>query len=68
LIEAFDLTPAEAKVAALVGCGATLDDAAKQLGVTISTVRNHLKAVFLKTATHRQSELAILTSRFLTPR
>jgi len=68
LIEAFELTSAEAKLGVLIGRGATLHAAAEQLGVTISTVRNQLKGVFLKTTTHRQSELAILLSRFLVPR
>ena len=56
------LTPAEAKVAGLVGNGVTLAEAARVSGVAISTVRNQLKAVFAKTETHRQSELVALLS------
>jgi DNA-binding CsgD family transcriptional regulator len=59
----YDLTPAEGKVAALIGDGATLGEVARRSGVAISTVRNQLKAVFAKTETHRQSELVALVSR-----
>jgi DNA-binding CsgD family transcriptional regulator len=67
LVQIFDLTPAEAKVAAHVGNGATLDKVAQVSGVAISTVRNQLKAVFAKTDAHRQAELVVLTSRLQVP-
>lgn len=56
----FDLTPAEARVAALVTEGRSVDFIAHRLGVTANTVRRHLKAVFSKTGVHRQAELASL--------
>lgn len=60
---AFDLTRAEARLAALVAGGAAPEQAARRLGVGRETVRSQLKAVFAKTGTHRQSELAALLLR-----
>jgi DNA-binding CsgD family transcriptional regulator len=57
LRSAFGLSPAEARVSALVGRGDRLEDAASVLGVRPNTVRTHLKRIFEKTATHRQAEL-----------
>jgi DNA-binding CsgD family transcriptional regulator len=61
--EAFSLTPAEAKVAALVASGISPDAIAAQLNVSRETVRNQIKTAFSKTGTHRQSELAALIAR-----
>jgi DNA-binding CsgD family transcriptional regulator len=59
------LTPMEAKVVlALRGCKET-DLAARSLGIAISTVRTHLKHVYSKTNTHRQSELIRLSERLI---
>jgi DNA-binding CsgD family transcriptional regulator len=63
LAETFGLTPAETRVASIVAAGISIERAADQLGLSRETVRNHLKAVFAKTETHRQSELAALLSR-----
>ena len=62
LINAFGLTPAEARLASLVASGASLDVVAAHLGITRDTARNQLKAVFAKTNTHRQAELVALLS------
>ena len=64
---AFQLTPAEARLAVHLASGSSLSDAADVLGVTYSTVRAQLRAIFDKTATHRQTELLRLlqTSRSL---
>ncbi|HEX5454766.1 MAG TPA: GAF domain-containing protein, partial [Stellaceae bacterium] len=62
--QAFGLTRAEARLASLLATGMSPDAAAKQLGVAPGTVRSQLKAVFAKTETHRQSELAALLARF----
>lgn len=56
----FGLTPAESQVAALLAAGDRLDAAAEKLGVTTGTARTHLKHIFDKTRTGRQSELARL--------
>jgi DNA-binding CsgD family transcriptional regulator len=56
----FDLTPAEARVARDIARGLGVPEAAVQAGVTEGTVRSQLKAVFAKTGTSRQAELAAL--------
>jgi DNA-binding CsgD family transcriptional regulator len=61
----FGLTPAEVRLASIIATGANLDLAADQLHVSRSTVRNQLKTVFAKTATHRQAELVALLSNLL---
>jgi DNA-binding CsgD family transcriptional regulator len=63
LAQAFSLTAAEARLAALIGAGRSVDEAAAQIGIRPQTVRNQLKAVFAKTGTHRQPELVALLSR-----
>jgi DNA-binding CsgD family transcriptional regulator len=63
LQQAFCLTPAEARTAALVGSGLAPQDVAGQLGITVGTVRCELKNIFEKLAISRQSELAALVVR-----
>jgi DNA-binding CsgD family transcriptional regulator len=63
LSEAFSLTMAEAKVASMVAAGSSSEEIASELQVSRETVRNQIKAIFGKTGTHRQSELAALVSR-----
>ncbi len=63
LAQAFGLTGAEAKLAARLGAGQSIERAAEQLGVSLSTARTQLKAVFAKTNTHRQAELVALIGR-----
>jgi DNA-binding CsgD family transcriptional regulator len=58
----FDLTPAEARVAALIAEGHAVDTIASSLSVTLNTVRTQLKSVFTKTGVGRQAELASLLS------
>ena len=53
----YDLTPAEAELAAMLARGLCLDEAASLRGVTRNTARGQLKRVFAKTATNRQAEL-----------
>jgi DNA-binding CsgD family transcriptional regulator len=54
---------AEAKVASMVAAGSSSEEIASELQVSRETVRNQIKAIFGKTGTHRQSELAALVSR-----
>jgi len=61
----YGLTAAEARVALAIAGGATPAEAAAQLGIAVPTVRTHLKAVFLKTATQRQAELVRTLSALL---
>lgn len=63
LSQTFGLTPAEARLASIMATGISIERAADHLGLSQATVRNQLKAVFAKTATHRQSELIALLSR-----
>ena len=61
---AFGLTGAEARLAAKLASGVGIDGAASSLGVSRETARSQLKAVFAKTNTRRQAELAGLLARF----
>lgn len=53
----FDLTESESRVAASIARGATLEETAQEMNLTVSTVRTYLKQVFSKTGTSRQAEL-----------
>lgn len=56
----FDLTPSEAKIAAYVADGKTLEEYARDRGVSINAARFLIKGVFAKTGVGRQAELAAL--------
>jgi DNA-binding CsgD family transcriptional regulator len=58
----FELTPAESRVAALLGEGLTPGQIAQKLGVALGTVRTQLKSIFSKTSTSRQADLVRLVS------
>lgn len=53
----FDLTPAEARLAALIAAGLRPREAAAALGVMEETARSTLKRVMAKTGLHRQADL-----------
>ena len=59
----FLLTLAEARLAAHLTTGRSLDQAAEKLGISSGTARAQLKSVFDKTNTHRQGELVALLAR-----
>lgn len=63
LTTSFGLTRREAALAALLVRGLDLAVAATQLGISTGTARGYLKLIFLKTQTHRQSELVALLLR-----
>jgi DNA-binding CsgD family transcriptional regulator/PAS domain-containing protein len=63
LREAFGLTPVESRVAAIMSTGASPEHVAEEMRISFETVRNHLKAVYAKTSTHRQGELVALLSQ-----
>jgi DNA-binding CsgD family transcriptional regulator len=66
LLEIYGLTRAEARVATLLTAACRIDDIAGQLKVSENTVKCHLKSIFSKTGTHRQSEVvSLLLSRAL---
>lgn len=56
----YGLTPAEGRLAALLASGKHIESAAHLLGVSIHTVRTHLKHIFSKTETSSQSDLVRL--------
>ena len=60
LARAFRLTPTEARIASLLAHGQRPDEIAQTLGVSGTTVAFHLKNLFSKTATNRQSDLIAL--------
>jgi DNA-binding CsgD family transcriptional regulator len=59
----YGLTPAEASVASLIARGFTTGEAANQSGVTMNTLRTHLKRALEKTGCRRQAELVALVLR-----
>jgi DNA-binding CsgD family transcriptional regulator/PAS domain-containing protein len=60
---AFDLTTAEARLAAALAAGDDLKAVADRLGIRYSTARARLAEIFRKTATRRQGELVSLLLR-----
>ncbi|WID96222.1 helix-turn-helix transcriptional regulator [Bosea vestrisii] len=56
----FDLTPAEAKLATALAGGSSLEAAAAESGVRMTTARTHLDRIFRKTGTSRQGQLVAL--------
>lgn len=64
----YGLTEAEAKLAAHLATGATLDAAADQFGITKATVRNQLASIMAKAGVHRQAELVAALSQLCSPR
>ena len=61
----FDLTPAEARVARGLASGKTVEDIAADSGVSLNTIRTHVRGVLEKTGQSRQSEVvALLTGVF----
>jgi DNA-binding CsgD family transcriptional regulator len=62
-LQILGLTPGEARVAALVGSGRPVKDAAHELGITESTARSALKIAYEKLRIGKQSELAKVVAR-----
>jgi DNA-binding CsgD family transcriptional regulator len=56
----YDFTPSEARLATQLMNGASLTDSATALGIRVQTAKSHLKRIFSKTHTQRQSELVHL--------
>ncbi|NZA26524.1 hypothetical protein H0E84_09010 [Luteimonas sp. SJ-92] len=65
LCTALGLTPSEARTAVLLRTHHDLEQVAIEMRVAISTVRTHMKHVFQKTGTAKQSELVLLVDRLL---
>ncbi|KQX26332.1 hypothetical protein ASD39_03720 [Sphingomonas sp. Root50] len=63
----FDLTPSEARIAREIAQGGGVTAVAMAIGLSRETVRSHLKAIFEKTNTRRQSELTKLLPSYGLP-
>ncbi len=59
LCRLYGLTRGEAALAVHLVQGKSLDEAAAELFISPHTARTHLKRIFMKTATNRQSELVV---------
>ena len=59
LRERFGLTNAEARLAVALCSGAAVSEYAEKSGVSLLTVRAHLRALFAKTRCARQAELVV---------
>jgi DNA-binding CsgD family transcriptional regulator len=53
----YELTPAQAQLAALLFEGASVKQAASNLGITEGSARQYLRRIFVKTGTNRQIDL-----------
>jgi DNA-binding CsgD family transcriptional regulator len=62
VMDAYGLTQAEARVALAASSGGTIPEIASQLALSQNTIKTHLRKVFAKTATNRQTELVRLMS------
>ena len=62
LMKLFNLTPAEAMLLQKFYTSQDLGEAARQLGIAKETARTHLRSIFAKTRTRKQSELVLLLS------
>ncbi|MFM2087382.1 MAG: hypothetical protein RLZZ237_2251, partial [Pseudomonadota bacterium] len=63
LRQLFDLTPGESQVGLALAQGASLSEIASACGVSVNTVKTHLRHIFGKTGTCRQGELIALLHR-----
>lgn len=68
LKQVFGLTSAEARIAVELTSGLSLSEAAETCGITRETAKTHLKAIFFKTDTNRQSALVGLIRSIMTRR
>jgi DNA-binding CsgD family transcriptional regulator len=59
----FQLTAMEASLACSLVAGQSVTGAARKMGITVNTVRGHLKKIFIKTRLARQAELIDLILR-----
>ena len=65
LMRAFGLTPAEARVAAMLAAGYSIETLSDRLSITKDTARSQLRAIFQKTGYRRQSEMTAAFARIL---
>jgi DNA-binding CsgD family transcriptional regulator len=60
LRQLYDLTAAEAELAASLARGLSLEEAAARRGISYETARTQLKSLFQKTGCRKQSQLVAL--------
>jgi DNA-binding CsgD family transcriptional regulator len=60
LVEIFGLTRAQARVAREFSTGGSYKEVARRLGVSVETVRSHIKDIYPKTRVNRQADLVRL--------
>jgi DNA-binding CsgD family transcriptional regulator len=60
IMDGYGLTQAEAKVALAASSGLSIPETASRLGLSPNTIKTHLRRIFAKTGTNRQTELARL--------
>lgn len=60
-----NLTASEASIAAAMAEGLALPDIAAELGISLNTVRAHIRSIYSKTGVNRQSRLVQLVHRSL---
>lgn len=58
----FDLSPAEARLAAALSSGLDLAQSASECNIRYSTARSYLEQIFRKTGVHRQADLIALVA------
>jgi DNA-binding NarL/FixJ family response regulator len=63
LRDIFELTRAEAEIAASLFCKSDLSDIARERGVQLETVRGQVKAILHKVGTASQKQLMLVLSR-----
>jgi DNA-binding CsgD family transcriptional regulator len=63
LAQVYKLTPKEAEMTARLSTGKSVEEAAEEMGITYETARTHLRRIFGKTGTSRQSELLLLIAK-----
>jgi len=64
----FDLTPTEARVARDLAAGKTVETIASGGGVSLNTVRTHVRGVLEKTGCDRQADVVALLTGISSPR
>lgn len=58
-----DLTPRESEVLQLIGAGRSNQQTARELGISVHTVRNHVQHILDKLGAHSQLEAVAIASR-----
>jgi DNA-binding CsgD family transcriptional regulator/PAS domain-containing protein len=66
-VRRYGITPAECRLLVLLAQGMTITEAAKTLGVALTTAKTHLAHLFQKTGTQRQAELVRLALNAFAP-